>query len=175
MKLKPRSASSLVEVLVGMALLIPLCLVGFDLIIVLAGYLVNASVCREAARAASIGAPNSIEKGGPQARALRAVKSAEIPRGIVRIVKVDVNEQIKPSPDADVFGGLIDGQVSVCTRAVITPPFLLPSVLRRRTVEVMSSQTYPYTWRAVPNSIGQQKPPLPPPPPPPPPPAIPKP
>ncbi len=149
--------------LVGLAIILPLCLIGFDLIIVVTGYLVNTSVCREAARAASIGAPNTIERGGPQRRANQSVQSAEMPRALITIVKVNVQEQSKSAPDADVFGGVIDGQVTVRTTAKITPPFFLPAILGHKTIEVVSTQTFPFTWTTIPNTTGQQKPPLPPP------------
>jgi hypothetical protein len=137
-------------VLVGIAVVLPICLLGFDLVSLIIGFLINSSVCREAARAASIGAPNAIEKGGPQRRAQEALDKAQIPRSFIAVSLDKVEEQVKIAPDADVFGGAIDGQVTVRTKADITPPFFLSSFMGHRNIEFVGSQTYPYTYTVTP-------------------------
>jgi len=128
---------------------------GVDLLTVFCCSIANFSLCKEAARAASQGPPDCVEKNGPQERAAHCITQAKLPSRIVVIhPDVDVHENLQsPAADITVYGGQVRGTVSVKTIADVTPLFLLPLVLGKRVIQLTAEQTYPYSWTVEPQSV----------------------
>jgi len=141
-----RKASAVVETIFGIAFLLPLALLVIDGVFVLLAFMWNHDACCFAARTASNGPPNIVKPGEPRKRALEALSSASYPRSFMTIQpNIEVTEEVKPGTDSDVFGGTVDGTVTVATVAAAHPPFLLLGMLRQKEILVKSSQTYPFT------------------------------
>lgn len=147
------TASSLVEVIFGTAIVIPVLLVLMDAAVLLGCYFLNVTICASAARAVSMGPPSQIEPNGPRARAEKVIRDAVGTQSLFSInPKVNITESVKVPPDVDVFGGQIQGQISLQTQADVKLPFVLPEVMQLSSLRVSAIQTYPYTWIVVPKS-----------------------
>jgi hypothetical protein len=108
---------------------------------------VNVEMCQKAARAASLGAPSALEAGAPRERALKALNGYFQTGGfLVLQPDVQVTEKINLPPDTEVFGGQINGEVTVQIRSRFKPPFFLDGIVGVSTMEVKACQTYPFTW-----------------------------
>jgi len=139
-------ASSIIEATFCIVFFIPfvLLLVDFGLVVLVSIW--NHDVCCYAARHASRGLPDAISKGAPRKRAVDALKSVVYPRTLMTIEpNIDVRETVKPIVDGDVFGGQVEGTVTVSTVAEVAPPFLLLPILGKSKISLSASQTYPYT------------------------------
>jgi hypothetical protein len=150
--------TSLIEVLLGLVLIVPILLAGIDLLTIFCCSIANFSLCKEAARAASQGPPDCVVKNGPQDRAARCIAQAKLPNSIVIIhPDVEVHENLQSQPtDIAVYGGQVRGTVSVKTIADVTPMFVVPLVLGKRVIQLTAEQTYPYSWTVEPQSVKAQ-------------------
>ena len=128
--LKRKKASqkgqSFVELCAGVLALIPITLLCFDLSTLCLGANLNDTVCRDAARCASVGPPDAITSGEPLRRAKDVATRTNRLSGAVRLDlnSIAVSEVITNMPSA-AFGGAVDGQVTVTTSVHVYPLFLL--------------------------------------------------
>lgn len=129
----------------GLAILIPIVLILIDIGTIVIGVTMNDSVCREAARAASIGPPNGVTPGEPKRRA-ELVVAKHIGAGAVKMTPtVTVTENVTSLPNAQ-YGGPVDGEVTIETTCNVFPPFLVSVVVGPGGVQFRARQTFPYTW-----------------------------
>lgn len=144
---------SQVELACGLMFIIPIVLICFDVGTLIIGVSLNNTVCRDAARAASTGAPNAVDPGRPRARAEAVVKRVCKTEGAVRLrPQVEFSEQVRPPLPKPPFGGPVDGEVTITTTVDIYPPFLVSAVVGKGGMPFSTTQTFPYTW-VMPSSI----------------------
>jgi hypothetical protein len=159
-----QAGQSTVELVVGLIVIIPVVLVLFDLGVIVLGVTTNATVCRDAARAAAAGAPGQLKAGDnrvvtntqpPYRRADAVVRRMNQSGGAVRIQPdMKVVETVRDPVPAEPYGGPVDGEVTVETVAMVYPPFLVQAVVGQGGIPFHTSQTFPYTW-VMPSSTGQ--------------------
>ncbi|MGD9681530.1 MAG: hypothetical protein AB7W16_10125 [Candidatus Obscuribacterales bacterium] len=149
-----KKGQSTVELVVGLLVLVPLVLVLFDLAVIVLGVQVNDQTCRQAARAAASGDPNSALQRA-QAIIDRANKQQKA-NSIVNKFTLDnltFNPTSIPSDATNLaanFGGTVSGTVTVET-VVDIYPFVVPLVYTGGSaLQFRASQTYPITF-VVPN------------------------
>lgn len=131
----------------GLLIVIPVILLIIDCATIYMGVQLNDNVCRDAARAASLGAPNGITPGEPQRRAEGVVRKANKTGGAIRLDNnVIVTEQITGALPQPPFGGPVNGQVTVQTTVHVFPPFLISLFTGPQGVDFTTNQTFSYTW-----------------------------
>lgn len=146
MRLRRKNAQSFIELLAGLAILVPIVLILIDIGTICIGVTMNDSVCREAARAASIGPPNGITSGEPKRRA-ELVVAKHIGAGAVKMdPTVTCTENMTGALPAAPYGGPVDGEVTVETTCNVFPPFLVSVVVGAGGIQFRARQTFPYTW-----------------------------
>lgn len=146
-------AQSMIELVVGLAILVPIVLILIDIGTLIIGSAMNSDICREAARAAANGAPDQVITGTPRARAEAVInRKKQMESGNVSLkTPIRMWEQLRePLPSAP-FGGPVDGEVTVQTTATVRPPFLVRAIVPNG-VDLVASQSYPYTWIMPPDS-----------------------
>lgn len=121
-----KNGQSLFELLAGLSVLIPVALLTLDLSLFVAASQTNASVCRDAARAAASGNPDYAE-----ARALAALESGLIylpctsfrlssqPQLAIKSRPVSLMDPLEKVPVNP--GGAVQGEVLVSTEAEVHP------------------------------------------------------
>lgn len=138
---------SFVELAAGLAVVIPVILLIIDCATIYMGVQMNDSVCRDAARAASIGAPEAITAGEPQRRAEGVVRKANKTAGAIRLDDtVKVTEQITGDLPTAPYGGPVKGEVTVVTTVHVFPPFLISLFAGPGGVDFKAQESMPYTW-----------------------------
>ncbi len=113
------------------------------------GVALNDSVCRDAARAASLGPPDAINSGEPQRRAEAVVQKANKTTGAIRLdPNVTIKETLTGALPQAPYGGPVNGDVAVTTKVAVYPPFLLAACLNSPggAVTFTARQTFNYTW-----------------------------
>ncbi len=151
-----RSGQSMVELVCGLFILIPLVLVLFDLAVIVIAVQVNDQTCRQAARAAASGDPASAMQRA-QAVVARANQQGSSMMSNYTLAALNFNPTTLPGDAAALvpFGGTVTGTVSVDT-TVDVKPFIVPYVYSGGApLTFRSSQTYPFSY-VVPNTA--QKP-----------------
>lgn len=146
--MRSRRGQSFVELAAGLLVVIPVVLLCIDIATIYLGVELNSSVCRDAARAASLGAPDAINNGEPKRRAEGVVRKANKTDGAVRLdPNVQVTENINQGnlPVAP-FGGPVEGDVTVETTVHVYPPFLLSCFAQQGGLKFTTNQTFAYTW-----------------------------
>jgi len=146
--MRTRRGQSFVELAAGLIVVIPVVLLCIDIATIYLGVELNSTVCRDAARAASLGAPDAITSGEPKRRAEGVVRKANKTAGAVRLdPNVQVSENVNQAnlPTAP-FGGPIEGDVTVETSVHIYPPFLLSCIAHQSGLKFTTNQTFAYTW-----------------------------
>ena len=138
---------SFVELAAGLAVVIPVILLIIDCATIYMGVQLNDSVCRDAARAASIGAPDAITSGEPQRRAEGVVRKANKTAGAIRLDNaVQVSEQMSGDLPTPPYGGPVKGEVTVATTVHVFPPFLISLFTGPSGVDFRAQESMPYTW-----------------------------
>ena len=128
-------------------MVVPVVLLCVDIATVYMGVTLNDSVCRDAARAASLGAPDGVTPGEPLRRAEAVVKKANRTDGALRLdPKVLVAEKITAPLPQPPYGGPVKGEVTVTTKVHVFPPFLLSTFSSGQGLEFSTDQTFSYTW-----------------------------
>jgi hypothetical protein len=152
---RQRCGQSLVELVAGLAVCLPVFLAIVDMGYIAIGASANDSVCREAAQAAASGPPSTTV--APSTRALSAGQSGyDIAVSVIKIhqptrvpAKVseqpEVSEQLTDVPPPD-QGGSVDGEISVTTTVVITPPFLVGAYFGKNGLSLTSKHVAPFTY-----------------------------
>jgi hypothetical protein len=147
-----KPGQSLVELCCGLLVLIPLVLVLFDLAVIVIGVQVNDQTCRQCARAAASGDPNTAMQR------VEAIISRANQQGSSMLSNFQLNTLTfnPPTTPADAtalipYGGTLSGTVTVALTVNITP-FIVPYVYSGGApLTFQSVQTYPFTY-VVPNT-----------------------
>jgi hypothetical protein len=138
--------ASLAEALAVICLALPFVLLLLDSSVLLIGLTMNDAACREACRAASMGAPAAIRKGEPEKNAQAAIQSFMAKSFLIKLSpKLKISEDLRLPLPAPPFGGPVHGEVSVITSAYITLPFTC-NVLHRSPITLVANRTFAYTW-----------------------------
>lgn len=145
------NGSSFIELAAGLMIIIPLVLYVIDAATIYFGASMNASVGRDAARAAAAGAPSRYCRGGtsdplrPRKRAESVIARSSNPQSIVRVEPVFLfAEELRPPYPIAPWGGPVKGRVVVRTTTTVNPPFKLPFV--QKIVTLNNDAEYPFTW-----------------------------
>lgn len=146
---------SIVELAAGLIICIPVFLAVIDLIFIGMGASTNDTVCRLAAEAAAAGPPST--STAPSTNQLSAGKSAyDIAVSVIKLHQPtklpaqvsdtpSVSEQLIDVPPPE-QGGAVDGEVSVTTTVVITPPFVIGAYYGKDGVSLKSKHVVPFTY-----------------------------
>lgn len=150
MKLFPyrsKHGQSAVELAAGIIVIIPIVLFGLDVACLFMGQSMNASICRDAARAAAAGPPSSISPQlTPKQRAEAVVRRTQKAEGAIRVnSEVQCSEAVTRTPTMP-FGGIVEGTVTVQTSVDVYPPFILKNIVNKGAVKLTTSQTFPFTF-----------------------------
>lgn len=146
---------SAVELVAGLIVAVPIVLCIIDLGFIAMGASANDNVCREAAQAAAASPPSSTN--APSTQKLTAGQSGY--DAAVSVIKLhqptnlpakvsdqpDVSESLTDVPPKDV-GGSVDGDISVTTTVLITPPFLVGAYFGKNGVNLKSTHATPFTY-----------------------------
>jgi hypothetical protein len=151
MKRRRIKGSSLVELLAGSIILIPIFLYGIDYASVSYANTFNANVCRDACRAAAAGPPTMFcplkasDPYRPRKRAEKIITRSSQANAWIKVLPTfKMAEQILPPVPIPAYGGPVNGFVRVQTTVELTPPFLLPMV--DKVVHITREEQFPYTW-----------------------------
>lgn len=148
---------SLVELLAGLVVIIPVVLFLIDAGTLFLGATENNQVCRDSARAAASGEPGDVTTAGsdrdvpagkqPFDRAASVIRRTCKPGGAIRMSPdPKVTETLRAPLPTQPFGGPVDGEVTVETTVTVYPPFLVSTIVGPGGVSFKTSQTFPYTW-----------------------------
>lgn len=136
----------IIELLFGAAVLVPIALSIVDITFVISGYSLNASVCRQAVRVASMGPPDAIEHGTPYASMTAVINQAASTTGAIQIQrKFLMAEHMQLPLPTRPFGGPVNGDISLITTVLINPP-ITAAMFHTKPLAFTYKQTYPYTW-----------------------------
>lgn len=147
--MRAQNGSWTVEAFASLLVIIPICLLLFNIIVVFIGHQTNQTFSRDAARAASMVRPNA---SGPQAPTETMwIRANQIcTDGRTNIVKgyfygpelgaVEVRDYAPVGP----FGGSYSGSVNVTTNLRVTIPASIPNVIPR-TIWLKSTSSFPLT------------------------------
>ncbi|MBZ0185497.1 MAG: hypothetical protein K8F91_04530 [Candidatus Obscuribacterales bacterium] len=148
---RKNKAQSTVELVVGLLVLVPLVLVLFDLAVIVLGVQVNDQTCRQAARAAASGDPNTALSRAQAIidRANKQQKANSIVNRFTLVTPITFSPSSIPTDADDLaanFGGTVSGTVTVETIVDIYP-FVVPIVYSGGSaMQFRASQTYPITF-----------------------------
>jgi hypothetical protein len=157
MRFRKLKGHSFVEVLCALALFIPIFLALIDLYVLVFGYWWCISNCRLAARTAAQGPPAVIMREAPTQRAVAFLMASTAGTGnTIHLVSSEVTESIKSLPDP-VYGGAVNGTVTVDIVVDVIPPFLVKSFLPAHKYTIDVSETCPYTWVSVGTGIEKKE------------------
>ena len=148
-----RRAQSMIELIAGLIVLVPIVLILIDIGTLVIGSAMNSDICREAARAAAMGAPDELLPGTPRDRAEAVVnRKRQQTSGAVSIKSpIQMWEDLRDPLPQPPFGGPVDGEVTVQTTVTVRPPYLVGSIVPNG-VDLTCRQSYPYTWIMPPDS-----------------------
>jgi hypothetical protein len=147
-----KRGQSLVELGAGLLVIIPMILVILDLAVLVIAVQTNDNACREAARIAASGDPNSA-----QIRAQSVINRANTTsHGIVsnfRLISVDLSPANMASQVAALqpYGGTITGTVTVTTDVDVRPFVVQWVYSGGQPLTFRSRQSFPFTY-VVPNT-----------------------
>ncbi len=134
------------ETLAMICVITPLCLLALDAGVLVSSIYINEQTCRNAARAASLGAPDAVRKGETLKNATAQISKRPEIFSLVQISPdVQVSESIrKPLPVAP-FGGAVNGEVTIVTSAQIQLPFS-GSILSQGPIVTHATKTFAFSW-----------------------------
>lgn len=154
-KTRRRRGQSMVELAAGLIVSVPIVLAVIDLGFIAMGASTNDSVCHEAAEAAAAGPPSTTT--APSTNQLSAGQSGyDLAVSVIKVhqptrmpAKVSeqpvVSEELLDVPPSE-QGGAVDGNMSVTTTIVITPPFILGAYFGKNGVSVSAKHIAPFTY-----------------------------
>lgn len=161
MKSRSNRAQSLLELVTGLIVAIPILLALLDCGILVVGAAAADNLCRDAARAAASGPPGLMLSGDrtvsgsgePVKRAksvINRIYRLNIPVK-VRDDQLEVKESLQNPLPTDGMGGSINGSVSVTSTVEVYPPFIL-GVVRQSAIPMKSHHSFPYTYVVPPTA-----------------------
>jgi hypothetical protein len=140
------NGASLAEAIGAICILLPFLLLALDGAVFFAAITINDNACKNACRAASMGAPDAVIKGEPRKNALAELHLSQPPSNLIQISpNIEVTENLQPPIPGSPFGGPVHGEVTVETKAEVSLPFIT-KLLRRGPTIVSARHTYAYTW-----------------------------
>lgn len=140
-------AQSAIELVAGAMVIIPLVLFGIDCSVMYMGQSMNASICRDAARAAASGPPTVLSPTlTPRARAEAVVRRSQKTEGAIRLDPNPIVTETVVRTPTQPFGGMVEGTVTVRSSVDVYPPFIIRHCVNRGAVRVTAEQTFPFTW-----------------------------
>jgi hypothetical protein len=155
-QMQRRSGQSMVELLGGLVILIPVVLVLLDLAIIVIAVQVNDGACRDAARAAAAGRPVAYTNANgttfPETAKSRAqgviTRAAAGAKGYISVLEL-VDADTHPNPVAIVapdpqFGGAYQGSYQVTTHMRVNVPASIPGVTPEF-IDLNARQEFPIT------------------------------
>lgn len=160
---RPMRGQSLVELVVGMAIAIPVLLAGIDMGFIALGATINDNVCRHAVRAAASGPPSApfpgtarqVQPGqSPHQRVLAVIRKHSPTNLPLKVLdRPEITETLREMPSTTT-GGAVDGDIFVKTTVSITPPFILRAYCPTG-IELSSKHVLPYTYVVFPQKGGK--------------------
>jgi hypothetical protein len=147
----------MVELIAAFFLFLIVLFTVLDLALLLQGVVINEALAKNAARSAAMGPPGKLEKGvkrlvlenqSPYKRAYAAVQVERNRLGQVFEI-VDpflVKETIEPPVPSELFGGPVNGTVSVESTIAVHPKFIFSLFFRDYPITVTARKSFPYTW-----------------------------
>ena len=151
---KRRQGQSIIEMIVGVIVLIPICLVLFDLAVIVLGVQLNDATCRDAARAAASGDPsNATARATAIVSRANARSHGQIVANFAMVGGANVNIVSQPTPHQEQTtglwvnpGGPITGTATVTTKCEVRP-FVVYMVYTGQTPLIFQSrQTFPISY-----------------------------
>lgn len=148
-----KNGASIIELAVGLAVILPVVLLLFDLGVVMMGVQINNSVCREAARVAAGGNPG--DPSGLENRAEAVIKrtnsSATGMLSNYRLIKPittspsqsAINQQMNTLRG---YGGPVSGTITVETEVDIRPFVVKYAYGGKDPLTFRARQTFPFTY-----------------------------
>jgi hypothetical protein len=148
--MQTKRGQSLLEVSIALFVIVPVLLLVFDLAMIVLAVQVNDLNCRDAARLAASGDPNTANL---RAMAVISRANKSMNSFISNFSLVSLDSTVTPIQLASLnpYGGTINGAVAVSTEVEVHP-FLLPWLYSgKRLLTFRSRQSYPFTY-VVPNT-----------------------
>lgn len=134
----------------GLIVIVPIALFLVDLASLAIGVTSGDTICREAARAASIGDPNQCTN-----RAQRVIDQANATKGgfikQFSLVAAAPNGLVYPT-NLGATGGQVQGSIAVDTSVAVAPPFILRNFAQTNLFTFKSHQSFPITY-TLPQSV----------------------
>jgi len=153
------TGQSLIELVVGLLALIPIVLAIFDLAVIVIAVQMNDSTCREAARVAASGPPDTQDiQQRAGAIITRANKRASAMMSNFQLISATSTASSNyisglQTSNGQTFGGPVNGTVTVITEVDVRP-FIVQWCYNGVTpLRFRSSQTFPITY-VIPNTVG---------------------
>ncbi len=146
---------SMIELAAGLIVCVPVFLAVIDLAFIGMGASANDAVCRLAAEAVAAGPPST--SNAPSTNKLSAGQSGfDIAVSVIKLHQPTklpaqvsdqpaVTEQLVDVPPPD-QGGSVEGEVSVTTTVLITPPFIIGAYYGKNGVSLSSKHVVPFTY-----------------------------
>jgi hypothetical protein len=145
-----KRGQSLLEVSIALCVIVPVLLLVFDLATIVLAVQANDSNCREAARLAASGDPNTANL-----RALAVIDRANKNMNslISKFSVVSVDSTVTPVQLSSLnpYGGTISGAVAISTEVEVHPFLLQWLYSGKHLLTFHSRQSYPFTY-VVPNT-----------------------
>ena len=136
---------SLMELAVGLAVLIPVILVIFDLAMIVLAVQTNDALCREAARAAASGDPNTMNQ-----RATAVIKQQNLKsKGMAsnyQLISLTSTASASYLASLGQYGGPVNGNVTAQTQVDVKPFVVQYAYGGQSPLQFKSSQTFPFTY-----------------------------
>ncbi len=153
--MRQQGGQSMVELAAGLIVCVPVFLAVIDLGFIAMGASANDSVCREAAEAAASGPPSTT--AAPSTRQLSAGQSGyDLAVSVIKVHQpTKVPAKVSEQPDVTEIltdvpppeqGGSVDGEISVMTTVVITPPFIIGAYFGKDGLSLSSKHVAPFTY-----------------------------
>ena len=141
---------SLMELAVGLCVLIPVMLVVFDLAMIVLAVQQNDALCREAARAAASGDPNTIKQRATAVVA-QANKKAAGMMANYQLVSLTSTASATYLASLGQYGGPVNATVTAQTQVDVKPFVVQYAYNGKSPLQFKSQQTFPFTY-VVPNT-----------------------
>ncbi len=148
--MKIKRGQSLFEVSIALFLIVPVLLLVCDLAMIVIGVQANDSTCRDAARLAASGDPNTAKL---RALAVIARANHNMNGFVSNFSLVNLDSTVTPAQLASLnpYGGTITGAVTVSTEVEVRPFLVHWLYSGKQPMTFHSRQSYPFTY-VVPNT-----------------------
>ncbi len=139
------TGQSLMELAVGVGVLIPVMLVVFDLAIIVLAVQTNDALCRETARAAAAGDPNTMNQRAA-AIVAQANKKAAGMMSNYQLVSLTSTASANYLKSLGQYGGPVNANVTAATQVDVKPFVVQFAYNGKSPLQFKSQQTFPFTY-----------------------------